>query len=63
MRRCVVLGDAENRDAQHLELGEVVGELASFGGAARGVVLRIKVHDIPLALEVFGRHGLSLFVR
>src|SRR5438105_7676275 len=62
MRGGVVLRDAEHGHAEHLELREVVGELAGLGRAARRVVLWVEVDDIPLPPEVFGGNGLSFFV-
>src|SRR5438477_10819444 len=62
MRGGVVLRDAEHGHAEHLELREVVGELAGLGRAARRVVLWVEVDDIPLPLEVLCGHGLSVLV-
>jgi len=62
MRGGVVLRDAQHGHAEHLELREVVGELAGLGRAPRRVVLRIEVDDIRLPLEVFVGHRRSLFV-
>src|SRR5207245_2312970 len=58
----VVPGHTEHGNSERLELREVVGELARLGGAARRVVLRVEVHDVPFSLEVFGGDGLSFFV-
>src|SRR5207302_3403395 len=62
MRGGVVLRDAEHGHAEHLELPEVIGELAGLRGAARCVVFWVEVGNIPLSLEVFGGNGLSFFV-
>src|SRR5687767_2006472 len=62
MRRGVVPRDAEDGNAEHLELGKVVRELACLGRAAWGVVLRIEVHDVARAFEVLGGNDFSLVV-
>src|SRR5438067_712296 len=58
----VDLRDAEHGHAEHLELREVVGELAGLGGAARRVVLWVEVDDIPLPLEVLCGDDFAFFV-
>src|SRR5215216_2785525 len=58
----VVAGDADDRHAGGLEVGQVVVELARFAGAARGIVGGIEVEDDPLALEVGQRHGGAVLV-
>src|SRR5437762_4577394 len=62
MRGGVVLRDAEHGHAEHLELREVVGELAGLGRAARRVVLWVEVDDIPLPLEVLCGADVAFFV-
>mgnify|MGYP003344144200 CR=1 FL=1 len=48
---------AVDLDAQLLELGVVVGEVAEFGRADEGEVGRVEEHHRPLALEVLVGHG------
>src|SRR5258706_12112626 len=58
----VVSRDPEHRNAEHLELREVVGELARFGRAAGRVVFGVEVDDVRLSLELFVRDDRSRFV-
>jgi len=62
MRSGIVPRDAKDRDAEHLELGEVVGELAGFGRAARRVVLRVEVHDVTRPFQVLCRDDLPILI-
>src|SRR5439155_4482808 len=62
-----VAGDRVRRYAEDLDAGRqdacvVVAQRAGLGGAARGVVLRIEVHDIPLPNEAFVRDGRSVIL-
>ena len=62
MARVVVLAHADDDDLRFFELLPCVAEGACLLGAARCVVLRIEVHDVPLSLEILVRDDLSLFV-
>src|SRR2546430_10098618 len=62
MRGGVILRDPEHGDSEHLELREVVRELARLGGAARDVVLRIEVDDVSGAFEVLGGDDFAFLV-
>jgi hypothetical protein len=48
----VSVGHGVDLDAQLLELGVVVGEVAELGRADEGEVGRVEEHHRPLALEV-----------
>ena len=48
--------DRVDLDAQALELGVAVSQVAQLGGADEGEVGRIEEHDGPLALEVGVAH-------
>jgi len=62
MRGGVVSRYPEHRNAKHLELREVVRELAGLGRATRGVVFGIEVHDVTRTLKVFVRDDLAVLI-
>ena len=49
-------GDGVDLDAQLLEFGVVVGQVAQFGRADEGEISRVEEHHGPLAFQVSVRH-------